>query len=266
MLFRSYDEPKNAFVADFIGESNIYSGTILDDNHVMFLGKKFECVDKFPKNEKVDVVVRPEDIYILEEGKGIVDGKIISKIFKGVHYEYVMMVGKNEVVIQDTQNFEVDKVYSIFVKPFDIQIMAKEFTENVYDGYIDKNNNVVFADGTFECDVTQLIPGSHLDEDGYLVDANGTLYDLYDADVKVTVGLKDIEIIDNDEDGVVAGEIVSIIYKGDHYQVIIRTEEDEDFVVDTEWTWNEFDRVSIAIKKEDIHMKLVKEAKEYVKA
>ena len=261
-----YDEPKNAFVADFIGESNIYSGTILDDNHVMFLGKKFECVDKFPKNEKVDVVVRPEDIYILEEGKGIVDGKIISKIFKGVHYEYVMMVGKNEVVIQDTQNFEVDKVYSIFVKPFDIQIMAKEFTENVYDGYIDKNNNVVFADGTFECDVTQLIPGSHLDEDGYLVDANGTLYDLYDADVKVTVGLKDIEIIDNDEDGVVAGEIVSIIYKGDHYQVIIRTEEDEDFVVDTEWTWNEFDRVSIAIKKEDIHMKLVKEAKEYVKA
>ena len=261
-----YDEPKNAFVADFIGESNIYSGTILDDNHVQFLGKKFECVDKFPKNEKVDVVVRPEDIYILEEGKGIVDGKIISKIFKGVHYEYVMMVGKNEVVIQDTQDFEIDKVYSIYVKPFDIQIMAKEFTMNVYDGYIDKNNNVVFADGTFECDVTQLIPGSHLDEEGYLVDANGVMYDLYDADVKVSVDLKSIEIIDNDEDGVVAGEIVSIIYKGDHYQVIIRTDEDEDFVVDTEWTWNEFDKVSVQIKKEDIHMKLVKEAKEYVKA
>ena len=261
-----YDEPKNAFVADFIGESNIYSGTILDDNHVLFLGKKFECVDKFPKNEKVDVVVRPEDIYILEKDKGIVNGKIISKIFKGVHYEYVMMVGKNEVVIQDTQDFEIDKEYSIYVKPFDIQIMAKEFTMNVYDGYIDKNNNVVFADGTFECDVTQLIPGSHLDEEGYLVDANGVMYDLYDADVKVSVDLKSIEIIDNDEDGVVAGEIVSIIYKGDHYQVIIRTDEDEDFVVDTEWTWNEFDKVSVAIKKEDIHMKLTKEAKEYVKA
>ena len=261
-----YDEPKNAFVADFIGESNIYSGTILDDNHVQFLGKKFECVDKFPKNEKVDVVVRPEDIYILEKDKGIVNGKIISKIFKGVHYEYVMMVGKNEVVIQDTQDFEIDKEYSIYVKPFDIQIMAKEFTMNVYDGYIDKNNNVVFADGTFECDVTQLIPGSHLDEDGYLIDTNGVMYDLYDADVKVSVDLKSIEIIDNDEDGVVSGEIVSIIYKGDHYQVIIRTDEDEDFVVDTEWTWNEFDKVSVAIKKEDIHMKLVKEAKEYVKA
>ena len=260
-----YDEPKNAFVADFIGESNIYSGTIIDENHVSFLGHRFECVDKFPKNEKVDVVIRPEDIFLMEEGKGMVEGTLISKIFKGVHYEYVMMVGKSEVVIQDTQDFEINKKMSIFVKPFDIHIMKKEFTRNVYDGYIDKNNNVIFADGKFECDVTQLIPGSKLDEEGYLIGPDGVVYDLYDADVKVTVDLKAIEIIDNDEDGTVAGEIVSIIYKGDHYQVIIRTDEDEDFVVDTEWTWNEFDKVSVKIRPEDIHMKLVKEAKNYVK-
>ena len=80
-----YDEPKNAFVADFIGESNIYSGTIIDDNHVAFLGHRFECVDKFPKNEKVDVVIRPEDIFLMEEGKGMVDGMLVSKIFKGVN-------------------------------------------------------------------------------------------------------------------------------------------------------------------------------------
>ena len=260
-----YDEPKNAFVADFIGESNIYSGTIIDENHVSFLGHRFECVDKFPKNEKVDVVIRPEDIFLMEEGKGMVEGTLISKIFKGVHYEYVMMVGKSEVVIQDTQDFEINKKMSIFVKPFDIHIMKKEFTRNIYDGYIDKNNNVIFADGKFECDVTQLIPGSKLDEEGYLIGPDGVVYDLYDADVKVTVDLKAIEIIDNDEDGTVAGEIVSIIYKGDHYQVIIRTDEDEDFVVDTEWTWNEFDKVSVKIRPEDIHMKLVKEAKNYVK-
>ena len=260
-----YDEPKNAFVADFIGESNIYSGTIIDENHVSFLGHRFECVDQFPKNEKVDVVIRPEDIFLMEEGKGMVEGTLISKIFKGVHYEYVMMVGKSEVVIQDTQDFEINKKMSIFVKPFDIHIMKKEFTRNIYDGYIDKNNNVIFADGKFECDVTQLIPGSKLDEEGYLIGPDGVVYDLYDADVKVTVDLKAIEIIDNDEDGTVAGEIVSIIYKGDHYQVIIRTDEDEDFVVDTEWTWNEFDKVSVKIRPEDIHMKLVKEAKNYVK-
>ena len=260
-----YDEPKNAFVANFIGESNIYSGTIIDDNHVSFIGHRFECVDKFPKNEKVDVVIRPEDIFLMEEGKGMVEGKLVSKIFKGVHYEYVLMVGKNEVVIQDTQDFEIDKKMSIYIKPFDIHIMKKEFTKNTYDGYIDKYNNVIFADGKFECDVTQLIPGSKLDEEGYLVGPDGTMYDLYDADVKVTVDLKAIEIIDNDEDGTVAGEIVSIIYKGDHYQVIIRTDEDEDFVVDTEYTWNEFDKVSVKIRPENIHMKLVKEAKNYVK-
>ncbi|MDY2902060.1 MAG: ATP-binding cassette domain-containing protein [Bacilli bacterium] len=260
-----YDEPKNAFVADFIGESNIYSGTIIDDNHVAFLGHRFECVDKFPKNEKVDVVIRPEDIFLMEEGKGMVDGMLVSKIFKGVHYEYVMMVGKSEVVIQDTQDHEINQKMSIFIKPFDIQIMHKEFTVNEYDGYIDKYNNVVFANGKFECDVRQLIPDTTLDEEGYLVASDGTKYDLYDADVKVRVDLKAIEIVDNDEDGIVAGEIVSIIYKGDHYQVIIRTDDDEDFVVDTEWSWNELDKVSVKIRPEDIHMKLVKEAKNYVK-
>ena len=208
-----YDEPKNAFVADFIGESNIYSGTIIDENHVSFLGNRFECVDKFPKNEKVDVVIRPEDIFLMEEGKGMVNGTLVSKVFKGVHYEYILMVGKNEVVIQDTQNFEIDQKMSIYIKPFDIHIMKKEFTTNTYNGYIDKNNNVIFADGKFECDVTQLIPGSKLDEEGYLIGPDGVMYDLYDADVKVSVGLKAIEIIDNDEDGTVAGEIVSIIYK-----------------------------------------------------
>lgn len=260
-----YDEPKNAFVADFIGESNIYSGTIIDDNHVAFLGHRFECVDKFPKNEKVDVVIRPEDIFLMEEGKGMVDGMLVSKIFKGVHYEYVMMVGKSEVVIQDTQDHEINQKMSIFIKPFDIQIMHKEFTVNEYDGYIDKYNNVVFANGKFECDVRQLIPDTTLDEEGYLVASDGTKYDLYDADVKVRVDLKAIEIVDNDVDGIVAGEIVSIIYKGDHYQVIIRTDDDEDFVVDTEWSWNELDKVSVKIRPEDIHMKLVKEAKNYVK-
>ena len=260
-----YDEPKNAFVANFIGESNIYSGTIIDDNHVAFLGHRFECVDKFPKNEKVDVVIRPEDIFLMEQGKGMVDGMLVSKIFKGVHYEYVMMVGKSEVVIQNTQDYEINQKMSIFIKPFDIQIMHKEFTVNEYDGYIDKYNNVVFAKGKFECDVRQLIPDTTLDEEGYLVASDGTKYDLYDADVKVRVDLKAIEIVDNDEDGIVAGEIVSIIYKGDHYQVIIRTDDDEDFVVDTEWSWNELDKVSVKIRPEDIHMKLVKEAKNYVK-
>jgi len=260
-----YNEPKNAFVADFIGESNIYNGTIVSDTEVLFLNHVFECVDVFPKNEKVDVVIRPEDIFLMEKDKGMVNGKIVSCVFKGVYYQYVLMVGKNEVVVQDTKEYEVGSLMSMYVKPFDIHIMAKSYVTNIFDGYITKNNTVCFAEGEFECDVESLIPGAKLDEDGYLVDQKGLVYDLTDADVKVEVGFNDIEIIDNEDDGVISGEIISIIYKGDHYQIIIRTENYDDFVVDTEWTWNEFDKVSINIKPENIKMTLKLEAKKYVK-
>ena len=252
-----YNEPKNAFVADFIGESNICSGTIVGDKKVKFINHVFDCVDDFPLNEKVDVVVRPEDIFLMDEDKGQVNGKIISSIFKGVHYEMTFLVGKTEILIQNTIERKEGTSASIFIKPEDIHIMAKEFTSNKDEGYIDKHNKVCFADGTFDCDVTTLYPNSHLDEDGYLITEAGERLDLTDTEVKVEVGLKDIEIIDNDEDGDACGSIVSIIYKGDHYQIIIRTDEnEEDFVVDTEYLWNENDRVSVKIPPEKISIKL----------
>ena len=252
-----YNEPENAFVADFIGESNIFSGTMVGKMKVRFINKVFDCVDDFPLNEKVDVVVRPEDIFLVDEGKGQVDGVITSSIFKGVHYEMTFVVGKTEIVIQDTIERKVGEKCSVIIKPDDIHIMEKEFDANRYDGYITKKNTVCFADGEFECDVTQLYEGSHLDEEGYLITQDGQKLDLTDTDVSVEVGLKDIEIIDNDEDGDACGTIIQIVYKGDHYQVIIRTdEEEEDFVVDTEYTWNENDRVSVKIPKDKIKLKL----------
>lgn len=260
-----YNEPKNAFVADFIGESNIFEGTMLGNRKVRFLTKPFDCVDDFPTNEKVDIVLRPEDIELCEEGTGTVDGNLITKVFKGVHYEYTMTVGRNEIVIQDTRNLPINCRASIKVDPNNIHIMKKEFVSNVYDAYIDKNNHVVISEEPFDCDITQLIPGSVIDDDGYVVDPVGLRYDFTDADVKAEIGLKDIEIIDNDTDGTASGEIVSLIYKGDHYQVIIRTSEDEDFVVDTEYLWNEFDRVSVRVKPELIKLTLKGEVKKYVK-
>ena len=252
-----YNEPKNAFVADFIGDSNIFSGTMVGDKKVRFIGRVFDCVDDFAKNEKVDVVVRPEDVFLMDEDKGQVKGVITSSIFKGVHYEMVMKVGKSEVVIQDTVERKVGEKVSIFIKPDDIHIMAKEFTVNRYDGYITKKNTVCFGDGEFECDVTSLYAGSHLDEEGYLITAEGEKIDLTDADVSVEVGLKDIEISDDAEKGGAIGNIVSIIYKGDHYQLIVRTDEnEEDYVFDTEDTWNENDRVSVIIPKDKIKMSL----------
>lgn len=252
-----YNEPKSAFVADFIGESNIFSGTIVGDRKVRFLGKVFDMVDDFALHEKVDVVVRPEDVFLLDEGLGQVNGLITSCIFKGVHYEMAMEIGNSEIVIQDTIKRDAGTRASIIIKPDDIHIMKKEFVSNVYDGIITKKNTVKFADGEFECDVTQLYPQSTLDEEGYLVLKNGEKLDLTDTKVKVEIGLKDIEVIDNEEDGDSSGQIVSIIYKGDHYEITVRTfDEEEDFVIDTEYAWNENDKVSVKIPPEKIRLTL----------
>ena len=261
-----YNEPKNSFVADFIGESNIFSGTIVGKKKVRFINHNFDCVDDFEKNEKVDVVVRPEDVELLPKGEGQVDGKIISSIFKGVHYEMVMLVGKTEIVIQDTIERKVGQEVSLNILPDNIHIMEKEFCSNKYEGYITKKNTVCFGDGEFECDVTQLYEGSFLDEEGYLITMEGEKIDLTDVDVEVEVGLKDIEISDDADLGGAIGNIVSMIYKGDHYQLIVRTDEnEEDFVFDTEDTWNENDRVSVIIPKEKIKLKLKQEIKKWVK-
>ena len=252
-----YNEPKNTFVADFIGESNIFSGTIVGDKKVRFLNKIFDMVDDFEKNELVDVVIRPEDVELLPVGKGQVDGKVISSVFKGVHYEMTIQIGKNEIISQSTVEKKIGEEVSIFVTPENIHIMKKEFSVNKYIGYITKKNTVVFADGEYECDVTQLYPNSTLDEEGYLITKENEKIDLTDVDVLVEVGLKDIEVLDTEEGSNVVGTVVSSIYKGDHYQLIVRTdEEEEDYVFDTEYTYGENDRVALSIAPSKIKLKL----------
>ena len=258
-----YNEPANAFVADFIGDSNILNGTMVDKFTVRFCNHNFQCVDDFEKNEKVDVVVRPEDIEMTDKESGMLSGRVISVVFKGVHYEITAMVGRSEMVIQSTQSRAVGDIIGMNIAPDNIHIMKKEFTVNKYDGYISKKNTVIFGDGEFDCDVTQLYPGSHLDEEGYLITADGEKIDLTDVDVTVEVGLQSIEISDNADEGGAQGHIVSLIYKGDHYQYIVRTEEnEEDYVFDSEDLWNENDFVSVKIKPENIRLQLKQEMKQ----
>ena len=257
-----YNEPANAFVADFIGDSNIFNGTMVGKYTVRFCNRNFRCLDDYEKNEKVDVVVRPEDIAMTEPDQGMLVGRVVSVVFKGVHYEITAMVGRSEVVIQSTQIRNVGDVIGMNIGPDDIHIMKKEFTVNQYDGYITKKNTVVFGDGEFQCDVTALYPGSRLDEEGYLIIAENEKIDLTDVDVTVEVGLEDIELSDNAEEGGARGHIVQLIYKGDHYQYIVRTEEnEEDFVLDSPDLWNENDYVSVKIKPENIRLRLKQEIK-----
>ena len=124
---RIYDEPKNAFVADFIGESNIISGVMLEDDLVEMLGAKFPCVDGgFGKNEPVDVVVRPEDIMIVGEDVGMLTGTVESVLFKGVHYEMMIDTGMMKLKVHSTTMQPAGSRVGLTIVPFNIHIMRKE--------------------------------------------------------------------------------------------------------------------------------------------
>ena len=166
------------------------------------------------------------------------------------------MVGKNEVIVQSTKMYETSKEVGIKVSPDLIHIMKREISSNAFEGYINKNNQVVFAEANWDCDVTSLLKGSTIDEEGYLVDSNKKRYDLTDADVKVEFDMGDVDISDNLEEGNITGKIIEMVYKGDHYQVIVRTEDEDDFVVDTEWTWNINDIVSVKVNPSKLKIKL----------
>ncbi|MCR5525966.1 MAG: ABC transporter ATP-binding protein [Lachnospiraceae bacterium] len=126
-----YNEPQNAFVADFIGDSNIISGIMVHDKLVEILGAKFDCVDTgFGENKPVDVVIRPEDIDLVDPGNGTIDGIVTDVIFKGVHYEMCVMARNYEWIVHSTDCFPVDTRVGIHVDPFDIQIMNKPESED----------------------------------------------------------------------------------------------------------------------------------------
>ena len=126
-----YNEPENAFVADFIGDSNILHATMVRDELVNILGTNFVCVDKgFGENNPVDVVIRPEDIELVPRGKGTLPGVVTNVIFKGVHYEMDVEAGGYEWLVHSTRLKEVGSEVDISVDPFNIQVMNKPESED----------------------------------------------------------------------------------------------------------------------------------------
>ena len=136
-----YNEPKNAFVADFIGESNIVDGVMLADKSVSFSGHTFVCVDGgFAPNEPVDVVVRPEDVDIVPEDKGMLRGVVTSVAFMGVHYEVIVDIGGFKWMIQTTDFVDVDEHIGLFIEPDAIHIMKKSQYSGLYGDYASFSN------------------------------------------------------------------------------------------------------------------------------
>ena len=138
-----YNEPVNAFVADFIGESNIVDGVMLSDYRVKFSGHTFECVDKgFESGEQIDVVVRPEDVDIVPVEKGMLEGVVTSVTFMGVHYEIIVDINGFKWMIQTTDFVDVDERIGLYIEPDAIHIMKKSKYSGMFGDYSSFSNEL----------------------------------------------------------------------------------------------------------------------------
>ena len=181
-----YNEPQNAFVADFIGESNIFKGIMTGHMKVRFCGGEFIGMDDVPEGTLVDVVVRPEDVIITKPEDGIIEGEVVSVIFKGMHYEVTVESGKYEMVIRTTKCYSVGERIGMKLEPDGIHIMLAEdhttsFVTNINSDYtLDFNGKVI------NCDLTKVIPKSSM-KNNVLVDENNEAIDTDKLKVMVSI-------------------------------------------------------------------------------
>ena len=230
-----YNEPVNAFVADFIGESNILKGRMIKDRRVAFIKHQFDCVDEgFGEDVPVDVVVRPEDIYFTTDpAKCQFKATVNSCIFKGVHYEmWVDTDTGYELMIQDYDPYPVGSEVMLYIDPDDIQVMKKERRSNVLSGVVKDEETIRIFDADFP------IPNDF--EPG--------------TEVVVDVPFDGVELLDNLDEGVLNGEVHFILYMGNHYHLYIKTEDGDYFYVDTNDIWDKGDLVGIKLLPETIKL------------
>ena len=231
-----YNEPVNAFVADFIGESNILKGRMIRDRRVAFIKHEFDCVDEgFGEDVKVDVVVRPEDIYFTTDpAKCQFKAKVNSCIFKGVHYEmWVDTDTGYELMIQDYDPYPVGSEVMLYIDPDDIQVMKKEREANTYAAKVTGEGEVEFLGTTFACDTTGFEEGD---------------------EVVATIRFEKVDLLDYEEEADTTGNVVFILYMGNHYHLTVKTESGENIWVDTNDIWDKGDFVGIKILPEDIRL------------
>ena len=131
-----YNEPENAFVADFIGESNILDGIMLEDFKVKFSNHTFVCVDKgFAKNEKVDIVVRPEDVDVVAIDKGMITGVVSSVTFKGDYYEIIVDVQGFKWMLETSDHVAPETTIGLYIEPEAIHVMKKSEYSGMFGDY-----------------------------------------------------------------------------------------------------------------------------------
>ena len=208
-----YNEPVNAFVADFIGEANILNGTMIDDCRIRILGTELECVDKgFGRNTPVDVVIRPEDIMITSPEEGQLVGVVEKLTFKGVHYEMSIRCGKCELLVHSTSSAAIGSTVGMSVVPFNIQIMNKllPFYDNIIETEVSSSDESANT-FSFELEgVTVEVPNHYFPE--------GTR-------LRVTLPPEALSLAGDGDGDLQDVFIESVIYKGEHNEIILESDE-----------------------------------------
>ncbi len=227
-----YNEPKNPFVADFIGESNIVPGVMLDDYKVRMKGMTFPCVDAgFGKNVEVDVVIRPEDIDIVEPEKARISGKVVSVVFMGVHYEIDVDCGGYEWVVHTTDYAAVGQQVGISIPPDAIHIMKKTRATNLFDAEVWPGEGMIYIDNVgFEA--------HGLDE---YENKEIALVEIAPEKVKILAP----------QDAKLTGTVKECMFLGTHYQITVSCEEN-DWIAHTDEFMEDGEEVGIKVDAEDL--------------
>ena len=253
-----YNEPKNAFVADFIGDSNLFNGIMTGKMKARFCGGEFTCVDDVEEGTHITAVIRPEDVILTKPEEGTIKGTVDSVIFKGIHYEITVLSGKNEMVIQSVKAPAVGEYVGMQVDPDNIHIMVLGDNTNYFQADINREFRLEYNGKPLKTSVTAIIKGSRRAEDGTLLDEDGDVID--PARTRITVGIRpeDIEMTDRVEDGLVDGFISNLIYEGDHYSYVIHTNLEQDFIVYDDYLWNMDDHVGLIMPIDKMTFQLKK--------
>ena len=257
-----YNEPANVFVADFIGESNIFNGTMAAYHQARFADAVFECVDDFEKGTKIDAVIRPEDVEVVEPGKGQLTGTVTSTDFKGTFYVTFVQCGAFEMEVHTTKYLREGSTVGLLVVPDNIHIIPYDNTINHYVGKTlgfdaEKGLHIKFADIDTYVDYKKLYPDAKVDG-GRLVGASGSEINTEGIDIVAFFDPEDAQLSDDLEEGIVVGQIISFYYIGDHYSYTIRSKSEEDYVADDEDLWNQDDTVSLIIPQDKIKVSFLK--------
>lgn len=240
-----YNEPENVFVADFIGESNIFNGIMKARFTANFAGADFKCVDDYEIGAKIDAVIRPEDVEIVKSSEGQLQGVVTSADFKGTFYITFVECDGYEMEIHCVDHYEPGMEVGLKVAPDNIHIIRYDDTINHFEGEItavsDEGVSIKFSDFKMVVSPENII--------GDTVEVGSKVIAFFSPE--------DGDMSDDKDEGDVVGRIISFYYIGNHYSYTVRTENEEDFVVDDEDLWNQDDVVSVILPKDKMQFRIV---------